>query len=121
MANSEQNLDPEILNIGLELAMEWGEYWLQPIQKRLSLQFPSLSPAELSAYNKACQKAMNTGHNMARDAMRGFGLSSGSDKDEKRQKEEYAKFDSEYRKLFPWVTDKNLGRVYSQGCYYAMK
>lgn len=43
-------LDREILNAGLDLAMEFGPSWMQPIQGRLASRYPHLSTTELDAY-----------------------------------------------------------------------
>lgn len=51
------------LNVGLMLAMEFGENWLEPIQARLRLRFPALSEREVSRCNTMCRAAMNFGRN----------------------------------------------------------
>ena len=51
-----------LLNDGLELAMDWGENWLAPIQDRLHQRHPQLNPQQLDELNEACQDAMKFGH-----------------------------------------------------------
>jgi hypothetical protein len=38
-----KDFDSNILNMSLELTLEWGEHWLAPIQDRIMLKLPSLS------------------------------------------------------------------------------
>jgi hypothetical protein len=101
-----------ILNIGLGLAMELGEQWLQPIQTRLGAKFPSLSGADLDGYDSVCRQAMRFGHKQVVLTIR------------RRNHDLRAHFER-FRAVvlveYPWITKKNLGRLFSQGCYYAMK
>ena len=46
----------QILNYGLDFAMQWGENWMQPIQERLSTKFPDLSSEDLDKYNDICHE-----------------------------------------------------------------
>ncbi len=39
--------DSAILNAGLDLAMEFGEHWLAPIQDRLGALYPALNARDL--------------------------------------------------------------------------
>ena len=39
--------DPAVLNAGLELAMAWGEDWLEPIVRRLAERYPELLRQQL--------------------------------------------------------------------------
>ena len=67
-------MDAATLNVGLNIAMEWGEDWLQPIQERLRAQFPKLDVATLDECNEICQAAMRTGYELASECMIGIGL-----------------------------------------------
>lgn len=100
----------QILNDGLGYAMEFGSNWLQPIQSRLVKLYPELSETEIENYNSKCKTAMTTGHNQV------YALAEQSGKD--------ASFDifaANYTKSYPWVNDKNLKHIFSQGMYYAWK
>jgi hypothetical protein len=101
----------KILNTGLDLAMEFGEQWLQPIQTRLAAKFPSLSGANLDAYDSACREAMRFGHQQVVLTIR----------KSKDRRAHYARFRTAVLAKYPWMTEKNLGRLFSQGCYYSMK
>lgn len=52
-------VDVDVLNSGLDFAMEFGKDWLRPIQERLRAKFSDLTPSELDAYDRACREAMN--------------------------------------------------------------
>ena len=97
-------------NDGLNMAMEWGENLLQPVQSRLSAKYPSLTPAELDEINALCQAAMKFGH----DTVYGLASRSGS-------KTKLESFAALMRRRYPWVDAKNISRLFSQGMYYAWK
>ncbi len=105
-------MTPEILNAGLNLAMEFGENWLMPIQNRLGALYPELGPGELDQYNALCQEAMRFGHEQTRLAWRHSGGS---------QAVAYQKFSHDLRQRYAWVSEDNLSRLFSQGSYSAWK
>ncbi len=92
--------------------MEWGKDWLEPIQARLGARFPSLSAAELEAYNDLCRKSMFFGHEQVVVTYR---------RREKDQTRHFERFGAAVRAEYPWVSSDNLSQLFSQGCYYAMK
>jgi len=98
------------LNEGLHLAMEWGEDWLKPIQKRLSKSHPALSEDELNEINTVCQAAMRFGHSAV------YELALKSGKDTKQEE-----FEATMLARYPWVSSNNLSHLFSQGMYYAWK
>lgn len=90
--------------------MEFGFNWLQPVQSRLAKLYPELSETELENYNLQCKTAMTRGHEQV------YALAEQSGKD--------ASFDifaANYSTSYPWVNDKNLKHIFSQGMYYAWK
>lgn len=101
-----------VLNAGLELALEFGENWLQPIQTRLAQQHPELSSAELEECDAICREAMTFGHEQVRVCWRGAGTS---------QDEAFRRFRDAVRRRFDWIDDARLSHLFSQGCYYAWK
>jgi hypothetical protein len=105
-------MNDDILNTGLHLAMEWGEDWLKPIQTRLSKQYPELSLQQMDEYDAVCRKAMHFGHNLIYELHSTQSLSVSSTQ---------SQFEMEMKKAYPWVSGENLGRLFSQGMYYAMK
>ncbi len=101
--------NPEILNTSLELALEWGKNWLQPIQSRLAKQFPHLSQQELDNYNHLAQEIMHYGWAIIKD-MNFIDDPNAS-----------AAFKSKVLERYPSINQDNLSRLFSQGCYYALK
>ena len=102
--------EEEILNESLHLAMEWGGNWLQPIQKRLGKLYPELSPEELDRYDSIAREAMDYGHSTVCK----MAEVTGKDID----KNEFAE---KFKAKYEWVSDKNIGRCFSQGRYYVYK
>jgi hypothetical protein len=92
--------------------MEFGEQWLQPIQTRLAAKFPLLSSAERDEYNAICREAMCFGHEQVVSKIP-------MAKDDPGM--HYDLFRAAVLAKYPWITQKNLGSLFSQGCYYAMK
>jgi hypothetical protein len=100
----------EILNVGLDLALEWGKDWLEPIQQRLAKKYPRLTEEELDGYNAVCRQAMDFSHSSVGDLADTRGLDV-----------PYEEFVKLIRARLPWISDKNLSRAYSQGMYYIRK
>lgn len=98
-------VDAGIANVALDLALAWGEYFLKPTQPRLAMLRPELSPHELDAYDASARKVMTLA----------FELVASSPHCER------AHLAAVVRRQFPWVDDANLGRLHSQGQYFAMK
>ncbi len=112
MTDFHAELDAEILNDGLALAMEFGKDWLQPIQSRLAKRHPQLTTAELDTYDDACGAAMRFGHERVPAVWPGR---AGS------EREAFRRFRDDVLARHPWVSADNLSRLFSQGCYYASK
>ena len=98
-------MDATIVNEALHLAMEWGADWLKPTQPRLKILFPALGEEQLSEYDAAARAAMTFGTRYVYDHP-------------DCTREQCA---AAVRTRFPWVSDENLSRLYSQGVYYARK
>jgi hypothetical protein len=100
----------ELLNEGLELAMDWGESWLAPINARLHKLHPFLGADRLEECNAACQGAMRlayeTVHVLLCEASAGPSMEA---------------LGEVMRVPYPWVNDHNLARLLRQGTYYAAK
>jgi hypothetical protein len=105
-------MNETILNEGLALAMEWGEQWLSPIQERLGAAHPEMSAGELDRYDDACRAAMKRMHALVPECWRTGG---------EEEKVVYARYREKVMKSWPWVSDDNLGRAWSQGMYYAWR
>ena len=109
--------EEKILNRGLELALEFGPNWLQPIQARLSKKFPDLQTEELDKYDSICRTAMKDGHEFIYKK-----LETAADKKRKiKEKDVSDELQLFLHTKYPWVDSKNLKRIVSQGFYYAWK
>jgi hypothetical protein len=115
-------MNEDILNHGLNLAMEWGKDWLQPIQSRLAKGYPKLTAKELDDYNKVCQEAMKAGHQLV-DSLLSEQWKQNSWKTLEDVDSRILKplFRKSMNTQYPWVSEENLGRLFSQGMYYALK
>ncbi len=105
------NMDKDrILNIGLSLAMEFGEHWLEPIQSRLAETMPDLSPAELDEYNSICKSVMECSNKLVYSMVEKDG-----------EKIKYEDWETKILRSYPWIDKKNRSRLFSQGMYYSWK
>lgn len=105
-------MQDDILNVGLGLAMEFGENWLKPIQRRLQSLYPALDAHEADAYDAACHAAMNAGNRIVAELLAELGGF---------HDRAYGMFLSRLLTTYPWVSEDNAKHLFSQGCYYAMK
>ncbi|HEX8237596.1 MAG TPA: hypothetical protein VF600_16685 [Abditibacteriaceae bacterium] len=48
--------DDEILNVALEMSLEWGHNLTKPINARLIARYPALSEAEATNYDQVCRE-----------------------------------------------------------------
>jgi hypothetical protein len=108
--NIEKQGEEALLNYALDLAQEWGDEWLEPIQERLSMAYPNFTREELDKYNAIAQDAMKYGH----DLVYSMAEKQGKDIEESKWKETYLS-------RYPWVDSKNLKHLFSTGRYYAWK
>jgi hypothetical protein len=102
---SKSTMDPTLANLALDLALEWGQHFMQPTQPRLAKLHPELSAQQLDDYDAAARSVMKLA----------FDHVAGSPSCERSQ------LAGIVRGQFPWVSDANLARLHSQGQYYAMK
>ena len=106
-------LDPGVLDLGLRLAMEWGAELRKPIQPRLGRVHPELTAAQLDRYDGACRAAMERGHALVGELL--------AELQEPPSDAVFERFSERMLAQWPWISRESLGRLYSQGCYYAMK
>lgn len=107
----------QILNDGLSMAMEFGGNWRQPINDRLQKKYTYLLEHDLKEYSKICRAAMDEGNQYIYNTLDGL-FEAGSTITDTELKEQ---FNSIIRSQYDWVSDSNLRKLYSQGCYYAWK
>ncbi len=103
-------MNKKALNIGLSLAMEFGEQWLEPIQSRLAKQFPDLSFEELNEYNSICKSVMESSNKLVYSIVEKDG-----------EKIKYKDWETKILRTYPWIDKKNRSRLFSQGMYYSWK
>lgn len=108
--NKSKKVDDQVLNIGLALAMEFGENWGKAIQPRLSKINPSLSELDLNVIAHLCKQAQSFSENLAYFIFVEQGVHIQSTILSDKVKSEY-----------PWINDKNLSHLISQSIYYAVK
>jgi len=103
----------EILNVAHDLSMEFGENFLQPVNSRLQEKYPHLQEPELSEYNMICKAVNNAGNDYVYDNIT---TENGSPRFP-----DYEKYKTYMLKLYSWISEENLSRLFSQSCYFAMK
>jgi len=99
-----------LLNYCLDLAQEWGDFWLKPIQDRLGKAYPHLTPQELDHHNEIAQAAMKYGYDLV------YSMAESEGKDVSQ-----SIWQANYSARYPWVDKRNLSHLFSTGNYYAMK
>lgn len=103
-------LSPEILNQGLDMALEWGENFGKPIGPRLAALYPELSVEQLWACEKLCQEAKHFAFKVL------YELYGAGHKDPST-----AQYHDVVLDKYPWVSSQNLSRLLTQGRYYAWR
>ena len=112
MIPSTPELDPAILNAGLDLAMGFGPNWFQPVQSRLEAKHPHLSTGALDAYDATCRAAMNWAQQRVPEHWNAVGGN---------EAEAFGRFKVQVLTAHPWISGKNLKHLWTQGRYYAWK
>lgn len=98
-------IDPEIANRILDLAQDWGEDFMQPTQPRSASLYPNLSDAERAEYDRLARDVIRTAHDV---------LYRNPDAGEWAMARAV-------RKEHAWVSDENMGRLFTQGKWFANK
>lgn len=109
-----KTFENNILNEGLNIAMEFGENWLNPIQERLSKKYPKLDEEDLDYLNIYCREAMFEGHQFIPQIL--------DDANKPILSDQLSELFSDFiRNKYNWINKENINRLFSQGCYYAWK
>lgn len=106
-------ISDQILNSALELHLEFGENWLADIDSRLSKKQPELSKTELRKIDQLCKKIAKAANEII--------VNNPKEKGDKVEFMDSSEFKSRLLQDYPWISEKNLKRLYSQSCYYALK
>ena len=110
-------INHEIINVGLEMAMEFGSNYGKPINERLKKKYADLKEDEINGYNSLCQAAMSRGHQYIYNSLEAL-----FDKCETITEAELKNQLAEnMQDGFSWISESNLSRLFSQSCYYAWK
>jgi len=107
---SQSAIESEILNTGLLLSLEWGKYWLKPINDRLIKKYPQITDAKAEEVNSICKGAREYGVSLVYELA-----------EDLNEKIRIKDFRLPYKTKYPWVSEKVLSSVYNQGMYYAWK
>jgi hypothetical protein len=102
------NVDPELLNLALDLSLEFGPAWRQPIQSRLRNRRPQVTVAQADELDTFARRARDWAHELITRSLNG-GVPT----------QEEAK--RTISLAMPWIDSTTFARLWSQGCYYAMK
>ena len=107
----------EILNDGLNLAMEFGNDWLMPVRERLEKKYPDLSAEQLDIYSIECEGAMEAGLSFIYKTLEKLATNKGNI----TGPELFNLLQDNMKLIFPWINNESASRLMSQGCYYAYK
>ena len=98
---------PELLNVALDMSLEWGENWLAPIHERIREAYPELSLEDADVLNHWCIEAREYAYALVEEEYpMTLRNEKGTAMDRVQQK-------------YPQIDGKNLSHLYSQGMYYA--
>lgn len=98
-------MTPEILNEALELSLEWGEHFLEPINERIRARHPELTGQQAEALNRWCQEVRHFAFDLVEQ--------------EYFDKIPHGTARAKTRERYPEINDELLGRLQNQGTYFA--
>jgi|GEM_PF-463433 len=109
-AKNGRHFDNRDLNLLYDKSLEFGEHWLRPLAEWARELWPEWDiekQAEISRYIEKARKEINDYINANYDLSPDKSTIS---------REEIKNW---IRKNYPWMTEENVSRGYSQGMYYA--
>ena len=98
---------PELLNIALDMSLEWGENWLQPINERIRAAYPELSAEDAQTLDDWCVEAREFAY---AEVEKWYAL---------EVEDKVARAMETTRRKYPQINEPNLSHLYGQGMYYA--
>jgi len=107
-----KELDPNILNLGLSLAIPEQGRWCLPIQYPLGGKYPKLSPAELDHYHEVCQSIIKTGITLTyqpKNYPRYRAILPVS----RTQTQSWTNYRAGMQNHYPWISNSNLYAIFS--------
>ena len=99
--------DPKLLNLALQLSLEWGPHYRKPIRSRLRKLCPDVTPAQADELDVFARKTREWAHELI---ARSFG--DGAPPEQSR---------AQIAEALPWIDASTLRRLWGQGCFYAVK
>lgn len=96
-----------IWNDAVWLSLEWGEWWLKPINSRIMALHPTLSDDDANELNKMAKEVQEFCFDLFQQEFDG--------------KMTVYEAQRQMKGRYPWLEDRNLNRLQSQGMYYARK
>jgi hypothetical protein len=100
--------DPLVLNLALNLSLEFGPEWRKPIQARLRLKVPALSESDADELNRISASTRDNAHALIERSVH-----QGTPAEDEARRE--------LREAYPWIDDETLLRLWNQGLYFAMR
>jgi hypothetical protein len=98
----------EIFQKAVELSLEWGKQWLQPINDRIRAIYPSLTEAEADDLDRKCKEIQKyCWDDLCWKELDGLITQ--------------AEIVAAMKARYPELSDANLNHLISQGYYYARK
>jgi hypothetical protein len=97
----------EILNVALNMSLEWGENHRKPINARLLARFPMLSEAEVESYNQVCREIQSYAFDQIEAAY--------------VKRISWPEAHQNVMSRYPGLSEERYGRLNSQGHYYAWR
>ena len=98
-------MNAAIFNAALEMSLEWGENFHEPIQERLRQRFPVVSQEEADELQTVCRELTSYAFEQVEMAY--------------LKKITGAEANASILARYPLVNEDSMGRRWSQGQYYA--
>jgi hypothetical protein len=99
---------PDLLDLALQLSLEWGPAWLQPIQGRLRARRPDVRAAQADELDVFARSTRDWAHRLIARTVRD-GVPS----------EQVAR--QTIADALPWMGPSTFKLLWTQGVYYAMR
>ena len=101
-------VDRNLLNLALDLSLEFGPAWLQPIQHRLRERRPDVTAAQADELDAFARSTRDWAHELIARS-----LNDGAPSEDEARKT--------ISDTLPWIESETFARLWNQGCYYARK
>ncbi len=106
-SNPQNKKEAAIWNDAVLLSLEWGEWWLKPINSRIQARHRNISDDEAETLNDMAKEVQDFCFDLFQQEF-----------DKKITLDEAQRL---MIKKYPWLVERNLVRLQSQGMYYARK